>query len=270
MAHRFKQLMLFTKLEAQSCLFAVIIFSALLVFKFIHIPYIATYDLMLIVCLLAQYILFRTGIETWDEVKVICMFHLIGLALELFKIQMGSWAYPQEAWTKVGGVPLYSGFMYASVASYLCQSWRLLKLELHRYPNPLLTVSLAVAIYLNFMTHHWIWDLRWWLTGLLFIIYWRTYVTFQLGETRLRMPLVASFFCIGFFIWIGENIATALGAWQYPNQQKVWHFVSISKISSWFLLVIVSFIIVAHLKRVKNTNPSKHSTNKNIQLSNKS
>ncbi|MCR8644806.1 DUF817 domain-containing protein [Paenibacillus sp. N1-5-1-14] len=268
MLQKIKLLWTFTRLEAQSCLFPVLIFGALFLFKFVKVPYISTYDMMLIVCLLAQYILYRTGIESWDEVKVIGLFHLIGLALELFKVYMGSWSYPQEAWTKVGGVPLYSGFMYASVASYLCQSWRLMKLELHRYPHPALSMTLGIAIYLNFMTHHWLWDMRWWLTGILFILYFRTYVSFQLGETRLRMPLIASFFCIGFFIWIGENIATALGAWQYPNQREAWALVSFSKISSWFLLVIVSFIIVANLKHVKNRNHIKHSTSRNRKLSN--
>lgn len=44
------------------------------------------------------------------------MFHLIGLALEIFKVHMGSWSYPEEGYVKIFGVPLYSGFMYASVA----------------------------------------------------------------------------------------------------------------------------------------------------------
>jgi uncharacterized membrane protein YoaT (DUF817 family) len=56
-------------------------------------------------------------LETIDELKVICLFHIIGLILELYKVHMGSWSYPEEGWSKIQGVPLYSGFMYASVAS---------------------------------------------------------------------------------------------------------------------------------------------------------
>jgi uncharacterized membrane protein YoaT (DUF817 family) len=51
----------------------------------------------------------------------------------------------------VFGVPLYSGFMYASVASYLCQAWRRIKVELVNWPPFIIVVPLAAAIYLNFL-----------------------------------------------------------------------------------------------------------------------
>jgi len=66
-----------------------------------------------------------------------------------------------------------------------------------------------------------------------------------------RMPIVLSFVLIGFFIWVAENIGTFLGAWYYPHQTNGWNLVKWGKFSSWFLLVIVSFMIVAHLKHVK-------------------
>jgi uncharacterized membrane protein YoaT (DUF817 family) len=62
------------------------------------------------------------------------------------------------------------------------------------------------------------------------------------------MPLVLSFLLIGFFIWVAENIATFFGAWVYPNQARSWAVVGPGKITSWTLLVIISFIIVAALK----------------------
>lgn len=65
------------------------------------------------------------------------------------------------------------------------------------------------------------------------------------------MPLALAFLLIGFFIWIAENIATYFNAWQYPHQQDGWRTVHLLKINSWFLLVIISFIIVAQLKHVK-------------------
>jgi uncharacterized membrane protein YoaT (DUF817 family) len=65
-----------------------------------------------------------------------------------------------------------------------------------------------------------------------------------------KMPVVLSFLLIGFFIWIAENIGTFFGAWVYPNQAQQWAIVGPAKISSWMLLVIISFIIVAALKEI--------------------
>jgi uncharacterized membrane protein YoaT (DUF817 family) len=242
----------FTYLQALSCLFPVIIFAALALSKVASIPFLPRYDFILLICKGAQVFMLVTKLETVDEFKVICLFHVIGLALELFKVHMGSWSYPEEAYSKIFGVPLYSGFMYASVASYICQSWRRLNLHIYNWPKPYFTIAISILIYLNFFTHHFLYDVRWVLIGLLFFIFFRTIVTFQLNEHVHRMSMILSFFLIGFFIWIAENITTALGAWQYPNQQDSWSLVHIGKISSWFLLVIISIIIVAQLKRVKS------------------
>lgn len=61
--------------------------------------------------------MYALEIETRDEVLVIGVFHLLGLVMELFKIHIGSWSYPEFANSKLLGAPRYSGFMYASVAS---------------------------------------------------------------------------------------------------------------------------------------------------------
>ena len=104
---------------------------------------------MLISCIFMQVVMYSTGIETKDEVLVICIFHLLGLAMELFKVHIGSWSYPENAYTKIGGVPLYSGFMYASVASYMCQAWRRFDLKMLHWP-PHWPVRIAGAcIYLG-------------------------------------------------------------------------------------------------------------------------
>ncbi|GAX91919.1 DUF817 domain-containing protein [Effusibacillus lacus] len=246
-----KQLFAFGFQQAMSCIFPAVIFLTLAISKTVEVPFLYRYDLILLVCIFAQIVMYKTGLETKDELKVIAVFHLIGLMLEIYKVRMGSWAYPEEAWSKVLGVPLYSGFMYASVASYLCQAWRRLNIRLYHWPMSLLTVPLGAAIYLNFFTHHFIYDFRWVLTAALFAMFFKTYVEYSVLGVRHRMPLVLSYFLIGFFIWVAENIATFLGAWQYPNQQQAWSLVHLGKISSWFLLVIISFIIVAQLKHVK-------------------
>ncbi|QSS98965.1 DUF817 domain-containing protein [Pontibacillus sp. ALD_SL1] len=246
--------------QALSCLFPVVIFASLAITQVVSLPFLPRYDWLLIIFLLMQWWMIRSGLETVDELKVITLFHLIGLALELFKVHMGSWAYPEEGYSKVLGVPLYSGFMYASVASYLCQAWRRLSVNLVKWPPMWLVVPLAAAIYLNFFTHHYWIDFRWWLSGLVIIIFWKSWVTYAINGSRFRMPIVFSFILIGFFIWIAENIATFFGAWEYPNQTEAWSLVHLGKVSSWLLLVIVSFLIVASLKQVKGKSSTKVST----------
>ncbi|WP_394190605.1 DUF817 domain-containing protein [Paenisporosarcina quisquiliarum] len=247
-----RNLLQFTYLQALSCVFPVIIFAALALSKFIEITFLPRYDFILIICVLAQIGMLVSKLETFDEFKVICLFHIIGLALELYKVHMGSWSYPEEAYSKIMGVPLYSGFMYASVASYICQSWRRMKLQIINWPKSIYAILISSLIYLNFFTHHYLYDARWVLTVLLLVIFFRTAVTYQIFEQRYKMSLTLSFLLIGFFIWIAENITTFLGAWQYPNQEAAWSLVHIGKISSWFLLVVISVIIVAQLKRVKH------------------
>ncbi|WP_409290414.1 DUF817 domain-containing protein [Peribacillus sp. SCS-37] len=254
-----KQLVRFGWEQALSCLFPVVIFASLAVTKYAALPLLPRYDWMLLICLGMQWWMMRTGLETRDELKVISLFHLIGLALELFKVHMGSWSYPEEGYSKMFGVPLYSGFMYASVASYLCQAWRRLSVETVDWPPLWAVVPLSAAIYLNFFTHHFWGDARWWLSALVLLVFWKSWVIYEVGGSRYRMPIVFSFMLIGFFIWIAENIATFFGAWEYPNQTDAWSLVHLGKVSSWLLLVIVSFLIVASLKQVKNQ-PSYKST----------
>lgn len=245
------QLLHFGYHQAMSCIFPVAIFGTLALSSVIPIPILHRYDAILVVLLLVQYLMYRSGLETLDEIKVICVFHIIGLALELYKVWMGSWSYPDPGFSKIFGVPLYSGFMYASVASFMCQIWRRLRMDMTGWPGLTPAALLGGAIYLNFFTHHFIPDFRWWLTALVFIVFWKTWIIYRVRETTYRMPLTVAFIIVGFFIWLAENIATFLGAWKYPDQHQTWQIVSFSKISSWFLLVIISVIIVAQLKHVK-------------------
>ena len=65
------------------------------------------------------------------------------------------------------------------------------------------------------------------------------------------MPVALGFMLVACFVWVAENIGTFYGAWQYPSQIHAWTIVSFHKITSWFLMVIISFIVVAYLKHVK-------------------
>ena len=251
------QLLHFGYHQAMSCIFPVAIFGTLALSSVVEIPYLPRYDAILLVLLAVQYAMYRSGLETWDEIKVICVFHVIGLALEIYKVHMGSWSYPEPGYTKAFGVPLYSGFMYASVASYMCQVWRRLKMDMTGWPGLLFAGTLGGAIYLNFFTHHFVPDVRWWLKALVLIVFWNTWIIYRVRGVAYRMPLTLAFFLVGFFIWLAENIATFFNAWKYPDQHEAWRMVGFSKISSWFLLVIISVIIVAQLKVVKAARNNK-------------
>jgi len=248
-----REFVLFGIKQARACVFAGSFFALLLISRHIPLGGLPRYDFLLIGALAIQAILLVFRIETWAEAAVLAVFHALGLGLELFKTHpsIGSWSYPEFAWTKIAGAPLYSGFMHAAVASYMCQAWRILRLRLTGYPPHVLSIALSLLIYANFFTHHFIGDYRWWLTGAVIVLFARTRVHFTVAEKERTMPLVMSFLLIGFFVWVAENFATFFGAWVYPNQQVAWATVSTTKISSWALLVIVTFIIVADLKHVR-------------------
>lgn len=141
--------------------------------------------------------------------------------------------------------------MYAAVGSYISQAWKILKLELTNYSHYFISVVLCILIYINFFTNHFIYDFRWFLILAIFIFFWKSQVYFKVLEKRRHLPLNLGFILIAFFIWIAENISTYLGAWKYPDQIHAWSVVSTNKITSWFLMVIISFIIVAYLKHFK-------------------
>jgi uncharacterized membrane protein YoaT (DUF817 family) len=239
--------------EARSCLFVVSFFAAVLLTPRAGIAGIPRYDLLLIAALIIQVGMLLARLETWDELKAVCLFHVVGFALEAFKVSgnIRSWSYPDFAYTKVFGVPLFAGFMYASVGSYIVQAWRLFDLRIRRHPPYWMAAAIALLIYANFFTHHYIGDYRWYLAACALGLYSRTSVIFRPLDRNRQMPLMLAFVLIGFFIWLAENIGTFWGVWRYPNQLGVWSIVHLSKWSSWSLLVILTFTIVASLKHIK-------------------
>lgn len=100
--------------------------------------------------------MFAFKLEAWEEAKVILIFHIVGTAMEIFKTHAGSWVYPEENFFRIGGVPLFSGFMYAAVSSYMTRINRIFDIRLNHYPPLWATFQLASTIYINFFTHHFI------------------------------------------------------------------------------------------------------------------
>jgi len=239
--------------QARACLFAGLFFVAVFGMPRAGIAGIPRYDLLLLVALAIQAWMVWAKLETVDELKAITLFHILGFGLEVFKTSsvIHSWSYPDFAWTKVFGVPLFSGFMYAAVGSYIIQAWRLFDLRVRHHPPYWMAAVVALAIYANFFTHHYIVDLRWYLAALALGLYARTTVVYRPLDRDRTMPLLVAFLLIGFFIWLAENISTFFGIWRYPDQLGAWTAVHVGKWSSWSLLVVMTFTIVVNLKHIK-------------------
>lgn len=247
------ELLWFGAKQARACLFAGLFFLAVFGVPRAGVLGIPRYDLLLLIALAIQVWMVRSGLETRDELKAITLFHLIGFGLEVFKTSdaIRSWSYPDFAYTKVFGVPLFSGFMYAAVGSYVIQSWRLFDLRIRHHPPHWMAGLVALAIYANFFLHHYVADMRWYLAALALGLYARTTVLFRPLDRDRAMPLLVAFLLIGFFIWLAENVSTFFGIWRYPDQLGAWTTVHVGKWSSWSLLVLMTITIVANLKHIR-------------------
>jgi uncharacterized membrane protein YoaT (DUF817 family) len=253
LTHILTELYFFTLKQAKSAIFAGSFLFLIFASKYITIPGLYRYDFLFLSAILIQIILLLTKLETKDEAKTIFLFHIIGMILEIYKTNpaIGSWTYPEAGFFKIFDVPLYGGFMYASIGSYIASAYKNLKLKLTNNPRWQYAVFLATVIYINFFTNHFVYDIRYFLITAIFLFYIKTTVYFTPNKKEYKMPIFIGFILIAFFIWIAENIGTFYGAWLYPNQIHAWNVVSLHKITSWFLMLIISFIIVTYLKIYK-------------------
>lgn len=243
------EFLLFGFKQAWACLFGALMLGLLLA---THLFYpadaaLARYDFLTLAALTIQIGMLALRLETWGEARVILAFHVVGTIMEIFKTASGSWAYPEPSLLRIGGVPLFSGFMYAAVGSYIARTWRIFGFGFTGYPPAWQPAVLATAVYLNFFSHHYIVDLRLGLFAATAWIFRRTWVEFTVHRARRRMPLLLGFLLVSLFIWFAENIATFANAWRYPSQAAGWSMVPISKLGAWYLLMIISFVLVSRL-----------------------
>lgn len=241
------ELLAFGVKQAWACLFGAVMLVLLLGTHFFYPDdaSLARYDALFLASLGLQAALLLSRLETWEEARVIFAFHIVGTVMELFKTSVGSWVYPEEAVFRVAGVPLFSGFLYASVGSYLARVWRICAFRFTGFPPLWRAGVLAGAIYLNFFTHHVFFDVRWLLFAATAFVFGRTIVWFRVDRAHRPMPLVLGFVLVALFIWFAENIGTFARAWTYPEQSGAWRPVALAKLGSWYLLIIISFVLVA-------------------------
>ncbi len=237
--------------QGWACLFGGLLLALLIATRWFwpESALIARYDFLVVAALGIQVAMLGFRLETLDEAKVILIFHVVGTVMEIFKTAAGSWVYPEAGILRIGGVPLFSGFMYAAVGSYLARVTRIFDFRFTHYPLVWATALLAGAIYVNFFAHHFVWDVRMVLFGATAALYLRTFVHYRVFRFRHRMPLLLGFVLVALFIWIAENIGTWSNAWIYPSQADGWHVVGLEKLGSWLLLMIVSFVLVTLIHR---------------------
>jgi uncharacterized membrane protein YoaT (DUF817 family) len=214
------------------------------------------YDFLTLTALSIQVGLIVTKLETWEEVRVIAVFHVVGTLMEIFKTEAGSWLYPEAGFLKIVDVPLFSGFMYAAVGSYLARVWRIFEFRFDRFPPLWAQGILALAVYANFFMHHFIYDFRLILFASTILLYGRCMVWFRADHQYRPMPLVIGFVLVALFIWFAENLGTFARAWSYPGQETGWQMVSFAKLGSWYLLMIISFVLVAAVQYRQQPNHS--------------
>ncbi len=211
--------------------------------RFAQVPGVHRYDLLLLAFLGWQLGMWLLKIETTAELGAIFLFHLMGVTLEMWKVGHGGWSYPEPGLSKVLGVPLYSGFMYASIGSFFLALWKRLELRMVEPPHLGLTLALTGLAYLNFWTNVWMPDLKPLVVLLALPLFWRSRLETDLAGVR-KLPLLLVFPLLGGAVWMAENWGTAFGSWRYPRQDTGWTWVPEDKLLSWTVLVLVSVVIV--------------------------
>jgi len=245
--------------QAWACLFGGLML-ALIIATYLFYPTDAAlyrYDFLALAALAIQLALIATRMETLDEAKVILIFHVVGTIMEIFKTAKGSWIYPEAAYLRIAGVPLFTGFMYACVGSYMARSWRLFDFRFTRHPPRWAIMLLSAAIYLNFYTHHYTADIRVILFAASALIFGPSWIYYRIHTRYRRMPVLLSAGLVALFIWFAENIGTITRTWSYPGQSAAWTMVAPAKLGSWFLLIIVSYGLVTLVNRPQRYIPAR-------------
>ncbi len=235
--------------------FGAFLLSIFLLTEVITIPLISRYDFIFLAAIGFQICALVFRFERFKEFFVIIVFHMLATAMELFKTHpaIGSWMYPDigSAIFVLGTVPLFSGFLYSAVGSYISRAFLFLELSYEHFPPYFHLWILSALIYLNFFTHHFFYDLRYLLFAYILVLFFKTTVHFQMHRKQHTMPFLLAAFLTALFVWIAENIGTFTNVWLYPSQLEYWHLVSFNKIGSWFLLLVLSFALVSIIYRDK-------------------
>ncbi len=123
----FKEFIIFTGKQARASIFGYLLLFAIIITKWINFSNLSftRYDVIFLIAIFFQFVLITTKAESKEEIKVIFLFHVLATIMELFKTnpKINSWQYPgQREIFMLGTVPLFTGFLYSSVGSYIARA----------------------------------------------------------------------------------------------------------------------------------------------------
>ncbi len=246
--------------QAWACLFGASLL-ALLILTWALYPRdapLARYDFLLLCAIAIQALMLWTRLETWEEARIISAFHVVGTIMELYLTAKGAWIYPEENVIRIGGVPLFTGFMYASVGSFMARCWRLFDFRFTRHPPLWALAVLSVAIYASFFARFLLpWDGRWLLIAVTVVLFGPCTIHYRIWRVHRRMPMLLAAVLTALFIWFAENVGTFTSIWLYPHQRNGWQMVSFGKLTAWYLLMILSYTLVAWLNGASSSPSSR-------------
>ncbi|WP_298358882.1 DUF817 domain-containing protein [uncultured Litoreibacter sp.] len=256
-------IMFFAK-QAWAALFGLLILAAIVISKAIWQPdwALTRYDALVIFAVVTQILMIWSKLESWEEARVILIFHVTGTVMEWFKVSHGSWSYPEAGYMMIYGVPLFSGFMYASVGSYVARATRIFDMKFAPYPPLWMTFAFGALCYINFFSHQLVFEIPY-TNGMIFdlpdirvplfaasiLLFGRTRVWFFAGKKARWLPLPLAALACAFVLWVAEYIGSTLTAtWLYAGQQQ-FQTVNWAKMGSWYLLQFVAFTTVTLVSR---------------------
>ena len=249
-----REFIIFGFKQAYACIFGAFLLFIMIGTKFWYpLEFIHRYDFIFVPAIVFQVCLLIFKLESLREALVIVLFHFVATVMELFKTSdsIASWTYPEEYVFGIANVPLFTGFMYSAVGSYIARIWRIFDFRFSNYPPSWVATLIVLLVYINFFTHHYTFDIRWVLLLATLIFFWKTKIFFRVEKHYRHMPLLLGWLLVALFIWLAENIATYVNIWIYPNQKDEWSMVSIGKMSSWYLLMMLSFVLITLVNSIK-------------------
>lgn len=258
----FKTLIQGGLLGVSAALFGLLLLLAFVITHQMHWPMagIYRYDALLAYALIIQVFLVYFKLETPREVWVIAIFHLMAMLMELFLThpKIASWHYPEDAIFRIANVPLFAGFMYSAVGSFLARGLRLYRTSFIHLPSLKWLGLLAILSYTNFFTKFFIPDIRNILFVASVILFFKTRVLFSISQKQYQLPFLPLLLTLAFIVWLAENIATFANIWRYPSQADLWHMVGWGKLGSWYLLLTLSLVLVLAVMGKRDTTGHWH------------
>ena len=237
--------------QAWACLFgaAMVALITATYLWYPHHAWLARYDFIFLAAIAIQAGMLGFRLETLEEAKVILIFHIVGTVMEVFKTGVGSWIYPEPCFFRIAGVPLFSGFHVREHRQLHRPRLAPVRFPICAPPANVERVRPRRCDLPEFLCASFMLDQRYLLFAASLLLLGRTRIYFRNWRAYRWMPLLLACFLNAFFIWIAENVGTFTKTWLYPQQMAGWTTVSVGKLGSWFLLLMISYALVAAVNK---------------------